>query len=1532
MRIFVDSVFSRDRSGELPKKNKDIKRTLKILWLTGVAIVSVIIAGMLAIQTPQVQTYLSRKLIEKFTATADARINFGKIHFRPFNTIILKDLEIIDRNPADSVARDTLFRADYLIARFSLKGLKEKEGIHIGRAYIRDAEMNLVIEKSRTNLERMFGIRKDRVKKDRQGNVFDIRRAMIDGMRFRLQNFRNEQHPAPEGGINWNDLDISDINIEARNIKLADREMEGTLDQLSFTEKSGYVCKSISGSTKVGHGKATISGLSISDPWSAIDIPEFTMGYSNAKDFKDFIRKIGITATVSESSLSMNTLAFFVPEVKDMPFTVDIPQAKIAGTVNNLDINKLKAGIRQHGIYLDIGGKVSGLPDTQHLKTDIRIDSIGFSTASIEKLLSEVSGGDVPEISKYAPGYGFKFRGTARGTLNSLNVDGALTSGLGTIVPKVKITGLADKGRDTEIRGSIRTRDLDIGKAAGTDIVHECDMVSELAATFGEEGPKLVIDSLAVTRLRLNNYDYSGIAAAGTVEKKSFNGKIICSDPNLNFLFQGLFTFSSKTQNALYNFYANIGYADLNAINIDKRGMSRISLQTNAKFTRIRDNDLLGNITVSNVTLENEGGKYSIGDIKVSSHSSDTLFRAKVESDFAEGTFIGTKPFSTFIQDAKDLTLKRQLPAIYKDSAYVWNGNRYDLSFNLYDTMDLFAFLAPGLYIAENTSMKLHIGKSGKMTGNIRSQRLAIREQFMKDFALDFSNDGNGLDGEIRSETINVATLSLKNNSFRIFAKDNHIGAGYTYDNQGELENRGEFYVLGDILRDEDDRLQCKVSLLPSTIYLNAREWNIMQSEMTVCGKNVDIAGMEFLSGEQSVRIHGGITDSGRDTLALDMERFDISIINPLLGKKAAFSGAVSGKALLVSDGKDKMLGSDFLCSSMGISGAQMGTVQFSGKWDNVSRKVGIDLKNSYSGARNLDIHGSYNLDDKYIDASALLDEFDISCMTPYLSSVFSETAGKLSGSFSVKGRPSAMEVESTGARFRDATLRIAFTNVPYTVNGGFHIDSRGIYFDDITLSDRFGNGGMVTGQISYENFRDIRFDTRINADRIECLNVDEKAGEAFYGNIFATAGIAITGPVNSMKMAIEATTTGQGQLHVPISSYTSSRSSDLLTFKTVQQEKILDPYEAMISRIQKKEKAKSNFEINLTVVTNPDMHAFIEIDKATGNVLSGYGNGTIDLDINPNKDIFNINGDYTLSGGNYKFVVIGLAKDFSINEGSSVKFNGDIMESTLDIDATYTTKTSLGTLISDTSSVSTRRIVECGIRITDKISNPRLQFSINVPDLDPTVKARVESALSTEDKIQKQFLSLLVSNSFMPDEQSGIVNNTSFLTSSVSEIMSNQLNNIFQKLDIPVDLGLSYQTNDRGNDIFDVAVSTQLFNNRVIVNGNIGNRQYSSGNTNNDVVGDLDIEVKIDRPGALRLNIFSHSADQYTNYLDNSQRNGVGLTYQQEFNSFKEFFKKMFSGRKKKDEMLRQEEKALMTEEKVVLKIKKDNGERPEK
>lgn len=132
---------------------------------------------------------------------------------------------------------------------------------------------------------------------------------------------------------------------------------------------------------------------------------------------------------------------------------------------------------------------------------------------------------------------------------------------------------------------------------------------------------------------------------------------------------------------------------------------------------------------------------------------------------------------------------------------------------------------------------------------------------------------------------------------------------------------------------------------------------------------------------------------------------------------------------------------------------------------------------------------------------------------------------------------------------------------------------------------------------------------------------------------------------------------------------------------------------------------------------------------------------------------------------------------------------------------------------------------------------------------------------------------------------------------------MAGQLNNILQKLDIPLDLGLNYQSSESGTNIFDVAVSTQLFNNRVIVNGNVGNREYANSSSGADMVGNLDIEIKLDKSGQLRMNLFSHSADDYTNYLDNTQRNGVGIAYQREFNTFREFFRNLFMSRKKREQ-----------------------------
>ena len=171
---------------------------------------------------------------------------------------------------------------------------------------------------------------------------------------------------------------------------------------------------------------------------------------------------------------------------------------------------------------------------------------------------------------------------------------------------------------------------------------------------------------------------------------------------------------------------------------------------------------------------------------------------------------------------------------------------------------------------------------------------------------------------------------------------------------------------------------------------------------------------------------------------------------------------------------------------------------------------------------------------------------------------------------------------------------------------------------------------------------------------------------------------------------------------------------------------------------------------------------------------------------------------------------------------------------------------------------------------------------------------------------------------SFVPDEGSGVFNSSEVLFSNVSEIMSGQINSILEKLEIPLDVGIGYQGAYAGTNLFDVAISTQLFNNRVIVGGSVQNRRFGNAVSTSEVVGDLDIQIKLDKQGKFRLNLFSHSADEYSSFLDLSQRNGVGVSYQKEYNKIGDFFRSIFTARK-------ESENEIEAEESVTIKIEED-------
>lgn len=1493
-------------------------------------------ALVLLLQTPMVQTYIANKVLEKLSENIDGKITCERIHFKPFSNLVIKNMVIIDEapylDPSDSTCLkiDTLLSARYLIADFSLMSLIGHEGIHLNEVTLKDAKLNLVLEQHRsrpegtTNLTRMFKLDEIPQKEKSDKELFLIKKIKGENITFVMKNYSDRKTTYYGDGINWNDLEVDNINIDASNLRFKGGTMSGNVNSLSFTEKSGYICNNITGSARVGNRLAHITDFKLEDPWSTIRMPEGKLIYTGSKDFTDYIHKVVMDAEIGTSLVDFTSIGYFAPQLKGNKLRVNAYQGHFYGTVDDYTVTDLKVAMEGGGFSGTVSGRMTGIPDVMNTTIKGELKNCRLTTKGLSTFVSYWMKDGKLDLSDFAKKETFFIRGTVDGTLNNMKVQPVITSAIGSASGKdIRIDNILMEDKPICLSGEISTQNLDAGKILDIDILGRTTLTLNAEASLGnEDSPATAtVHSLDISRLHLYGYDYTNISGEAVISDKFVDGRLTCDDPNLNFMTHGRYGISRSNNDTKYDFVVLVGDADLNKINLDKRGKSKTRFTLTADFTKTPTNDIFGDIMISDLWLENKAGAYNIGDISLNSiNRANTTYKMDLTSSFAEGTLTGTAPVTEFIKDLIGVSLKRELPALFKDPSFQWSDNRYKLNFKFGDTQDILAWALPGMYIATNTTLEANLNDRGRLSASLNSQRIAFKKNFLMDVSMNLNNNDDVISGEITGSELKIATLKMSENSLKFLAEDNHIGVGYTYENNSELENRGEFVIHGDLKRDEDG-LSMDMKLLPSTVYLNSREWRIRPSNMSICSDGIRESHIELASNDQKFLMHGGTSQSKTDTLNLDLEQFDMSILNPIFKTQLGIRGTASGNVQLTSPLKDKGILVDLTCDSTYFADQEVGRLKVTSKWDEAFQRFNIAAKTEIDGRTAINARGRLTPKTRGLEAYASLNKVHVGYLQPLMTGVFSDLHGYVSGDIRAEGTIDNLRWESIGTRLEDGGLRVDFTNVPYFVDGSFRFSDSGIYFDDIKGRDRYNGTAEVTGGIKWNNkFEDIYYDINVKCNELEGIDLNDKQNEYFYGNVFGTGNVSFSGTSSDMVMNVEGSTAKEGNFHVPISYTSVSGRSNLLKFTEIKVDKPTDPYDVIMEKIDKGEETAVKFTTNMKINAMPDVEAFIWIDKTSGHMLSGHGSGTIQMMMN--DDVFDITGDYNISKGNYKFVAYGIVnRDFEIQDGSSISFQGDIFESTLDIDALYKTKASIGTLIGDTTAVANRRTVECKIKITDKMMNPRLQFGIEIPEIDPMIKSRVESALSTEDKVQKQFLSLLISNSFLPDEQSGIVNNSTMLYSNVSEVMANQLNNILEKLNIPVDLGLNYQPNDKGNDVFDVAVSTQMFNNRVVVNGSVGNKQYKE-NAQTDVVGDLDIEIKLDKSGAFRLNLFSHSADSYTNYLDNSQRNGVGLTYQTEFSSFRQFIKNIFSKKKKRLAARQAEEEARADEERVELKI----------
>jgi hypothetical protein len=409
--------------------------------------------------------------------------------------------------------------------------------------------------------------------------------------------------------------------------------------------------------------------------------------------------------------------------------------------------------------------------------------------------------------------------------------------------------------------------------------------------------------------------------------------------------------------------------------------------------------------------------------------------------------------------------------------------------------------------------------------------------------------------------------------------------------------------------------------------------------------------------------------------------------------------------------------------------------------------------------------------------------------------------------------------------------------------------------------------------------------------DNIMALNTSVYDNNLFYGQAHAAGLIRISGRIADVKLDMSLTSKPGTQINVPLENPESVNEYDFIRFVNPD---TLNQKQRIAERIDN----SVGFEMNLDVTATPDAKVQLIFNSTVGDAIYGYGSGDLKFSYDKEGNFF-IYGDYIIDKGDYMFTLQNvLVRKFRIEQGGLISWNGDPYGAIVDLNAVYTLKAPVNYLLLNSSQTdNSRRLpVECKIILSKKLLNPAVKFDIRFPTADERTKDELQQFISTQDDINRQMVSLMVMGQFFTPEymrgrQDFQSNAGNLVGSTTSDILSNQLSNWLSQISNDFDIGFNYRPGDQVNtNQMELALSTQILNDRVTINGNIGNNSSLQKNTNNPVVGEVELFIKLNKSGKLQLNAYNRANDDLI-YDTSLYKQGIGLSFREEFDTLGELF-----------------------------------------
>lgn len=1477
--------------------HKGIKILGKVLLAIVLTVVLLPFALSLLLGVPAVQNFVVHKAAGVVSSKLETTVAIRHVDIGWFGKAKIEGFYVEDYQ------RDTLLYVDRLDAYLTRLGIFGG-GLVFSRAEISGAKLCLRETPDGGMNIRQIVSRLSDPDRPKKGNFnLALRKASIVGMELCLER---QQHRNPPYGIDFGHMHLSDMTAYVDDFTIDGYTIYATIASLSARERSGFVLDRLSGRFYLVSGCLGFEETTILTARSHLSIPYVSLVGNSWADYKNFIGEVQLDGALRHSSLSSDDLAFFAPQLRGWHTLFSEVNADFTGTVADFEaeLRNMRIGT---GTSLAATAKITGLPDIRRTRFELDIPRLVTTADEMELLARNIGHTELPSALSAMLGRAGRFGLNARfsGLLSSFDLRAALATGVGNVDLNLAMKPLG--GGRSALQGDLSARRFRLGELLGRrSLLGDATLTAAVNGSVGRG----VTDAMVVgnvSQLEFRGYTYDSLRLDGRLRNRGFDGLVTARDPNLDFDFAGAVDFNGAVPH--YDFTLDLRRADLAALHVNQRdSVSVLAARVEANAGGRTLDDLNGVIRVTDASYRYNDKVVETRSAVVTGENSAHSKFIELRSDFADVTFRSKTSYRTVFEYLRQSAWK-YLPLLGKERRGARSATHETavpddyslLSVYIRDFNPVADAVSSGLQIADGSSLQLLFNPaSDQLSLKADSEFIERKRLLATRLNINASNRGDSLTVYGSAEDLYAGPLHLPHFSVMGGAKQNRMQLSTGFE-----DSLRRFSGLVSVRAEADDRSDggrvVDLRILPSHITRDDKRWQIFANRIQIDTSRVLIDRFFVSHRNQSLLLDGVASRSRDDSLTLRLHNFDIAPLSQIVERMGYLvEGRTNGGATMKSVLRGGEFHADIEVDSLEVNDIPGPPLRLVSRWDFARSRARMTVLNR--AKHDTLVRGYFAPDRMRYYARMNVDSLDMGLLDPVLAGVVSSTEGIASAELVVQGE--RRKAELTGQiRARGLATTVDFTQVRYRVPEAV-LDVRGNRFRaaNVPVYDPEGNRGRLDVDLNLQHLSNIAYDLRVAPDEMLVLNTTADDNDFFFGRVYASGMARIAGDKGQVSMDIAARTDDDSFFSMPLSSKSNISYADFVVFEKPAEvdtlDKVMRKKMLFERRRDRKDKQDSRMNIALALDVRPNVEVEIAV---SGNAVRARGEGTLNLQIDPRSNVFEMYGDYTIREGTYQLSLQNIInKRFTIENGSTIQWTGAPMNAMLDINAVYKVKASLQPLLqqlfqntAENKAGTDRSVpVECVIHLGDRLSNPSVGFEVHVPSSDPETQTLIANALATPESTNMQFLYLLLFNSFLAENNaaSGSDIGASVSAATGLEFLSNQLSNWLSMSDYNLMIRYRPKSELTGEEV-DFGLSKSLIDDRLLVEveGNylIDNKQAVNNSVSN-FMGEAYVTYLIDRAGALKLKAFTQTIDRFDEN-QGLQETGIGVYYKEDFNNFRD-------------------------------------------